>query len=403
MDGSGDAAAELRKLARHDRQNRRLDRAGERLRRALAVDCGTAEAYHQIATLLHELGHLDAAEAAAKRAIHIEPTHAAATALLGGFCLARRAVRKAEALFREAIGLNPNLGMAFRGLAAILKAENRFDAEIAVEQDAVGRDPTDRAAHRRLAVLLDARGRVADAVGHWAAARGLFPGDLARHGDLAGLFRRFQTMDIAEGMTRQDVIVLDALAQRAAVDGCSFVEIGSWLGMSTAVLGTIAAGCGGRVYAIDTWRGSVGTWQDGLAPNREILPRFCANMDRFGFLEETVVPIVSRSDRCDGLFAPGSVDLLFIDGDHRYPAILDDLRRWLPKVRPGGFVCGHDCERRYTDLTPDERARVDAAIDVDYLPGIGHPGVIRAVHEVLGERAMLAGDGASVWWARQTG
>lgn len=38
----------------------------------------------------------------------------------------------------------------------------------------------------------------------------------------------------------------------------------------------------------------------------------------------------------------GSLDFVYIDGDHRFDAIMLDLILWVPKVRPGGIVAGHD-------------------------------------------------------------
>lgn len=35
-----------------------------------------------------------------------------------------------------------------------------------------------------------------------------------------------------------------------------------------------------------------------------------------------------------------SLDLVFIDGDHRYQTVVDDLRLWSPKVAPGGCSSG---------------------------------------------------------------
>lgn len=37
-----------------------------------------------------------------------------------------------------------------------------------------------------------------------------------------------------------------------------------------------------------------------------------------------------------------SLDFVYIDGNHNYPAICEDLRLWVPKVRTGGIVSGHD-------------------------------------------------------------
>jgi len=38
----------------------------------------------------------------------------------------------------------------------------------------------------------------------------------------------------------------------------------------------------------------------------------------------------------------GSVDLVYIDGDHTYEAVLKDLNAWVPKIKKGGIVCGDD-------------------------------------------------------------
>src|SRR4030042_4621210 len=37
-----------------------------------------------------------------------------------------------------------------------------------------------------------------------------------------------------------------------------------------------------------------------------------------------------------------SLDFVFIDADHAYEAVKQDLNAWTKKVRPGGIVSGHD-------------------------------------------------------------
>ncbi len=37
-----------------------------------------------------------------------------------------------------------------------------------------------------------------------------------------------------------------------------------------------------------------------------------------------------------------SLDFVFIDADHRYPAVIKDLAAWVSKLKPGGTLCGHD-------------------------------------------------------------
>lgn len=45
-------------------------------------------------------------------------------------------------------------------------------------------------------------------------------------------------------------------------------------------------------------------------------------------------------------FADGSLDFVFIDGNHAFPAVVADLEAWSRKVRPGGLISGHDFFRR---------------------------------------------------------
>ena len=42
------------------------------------------------------------------------------------------------------------------------------------------------------------------------------------------------------------------------------------------------------------------------------------------------------------LVPDGSLDLVFIDGDHSYDGVRKDIAAWKSKVRPGGFLSGHD-------------------------------------------------------------
>ena len=50
-----------------------------------------------------------------------------------------------------------------------------------------------------------------------------------------------------------------------------------------------------------------------------------------------------------------SLDLVFIDGDHRYDAVTNDLNFWLKKLRPGGWLLGDD----YQSCCPETKQAVD--------------------------------------------
>lgn len=41
-------------------------------------------------------------------------------------------------------------------------------------------------------------------------------------------------------------------------------------------------------------------------------------------------------------FADGSLDFVYIDGDHSYAGVTEDILAWYPKLRTGGVLAGHD-------------------------------------------------------------
>jgi len=51
-------------------------------------------------------------------------------------------------------------------------------------------------------------------------------------------------------------------------------------------------------------------------------------------------------------FEKGSLDFIYLDANHRFEHVVNDLVAWIPKVRPGGIISGHDFHRmsERTDL-----------------------------------------------------
>jgi len=42
------------------------------------------------------------------------------------------------------------------------------------------------------------------------------------------------------------------------------------------------------------------------------------------------------------LFKDNSIDFVFIDADHSYESVTKDINSWLPKIKKGGIISGHD-------------------------------------------------------------
>ena len=125
-------------------------------------------------------------------------------------------------------------------------------------------------------------------------------------------------------------------------EGGQIVEIGSFRGRSAIVLARAAAGRA-RVVAIDPHAGNDRGPREieGYASEAESdHEAFLANLDRAGVRDQ--VRHVRRFSTEAHDEVAGEVDLLYIDGAHRYAPARDDIRDWGARVAPGGTMLIHD-------------------------------------------------------------
>jgi predicted O-methyltransferase YrrM len=157
-----------------------------------------------------------------------------------------------------------------------------------------------------------------------------------------------QLFAIPTHMTSQERLALLQAALNLQ-PGFSIVEIGSYLGASTAFMGYAATSKGGVVHAIDTWQNeSMGG--EGL---RDTYAEFHANTQPFAHFIQTHR---GRSVDVAKKEAPIACDMLFIDGDHHLDAVIADLQDWLPSLKPGGLLAMHDIDH------PDVKQAFDTVI-----------------------------------------
>ena len=135
----------------------------------------------------------------------------------------------------------------------------------------------------------------------------------------------------------------------------SVVEVGSLHGRSAFALLTA---CRGPVYCIDPWDDEYDRCYGSFLG-------YCG-----GF--PNLHAIRGRSPQA-GELVPGSVDMVFIDGDHSRASITADIEYWQPRTRR--LLCGHD----YT-----------------WDPPLGYPDVKEVVDELFGDRVTVAPDTA-IW------
>jgi hypothetical protein len=152
---------------------------------------------------------------------------------------------------------------------------------------------------------------------------------------------KFDPMD--HDTPRQDLAVLTRLVHHVSEGNrlCSpirVLEVGSWAGLSTLAL----AQPGVQVHCVDHWQGNPGDRLGEVAkryPPELAFQTFCRNMGWRLF--KTVFPHRGSSLLYASIW-PMPMDLIFIDARHEYEHVANDIHAWLPHVRAGGILCGHD-------------------------------------------------------------
>jgi hypothetical protein len=104
---------------------------------------------------------------------------------------------------------------------------------------------------------------------------------------------------------------------------------------------------------VDTWHAAVPGMCEGTPPLDHFM--HCAN--RLWHLGSRFALLRLHSAVAAQMFADGFFDFIYIDAEHTYGMVSQDIRLWWPKVRPGGILAGHD----YT--TAGETSEVCRAVD----------------------------------------
>ena len=205
-----------------------------------------------------------------------------------------------------------------------------------------------------------------------------------------------QTKPIYEGQLLTfgefDCEALRLLLQEIGTSRPTIVEIGSWLGAgSTRVMIDFVRDRGGRLHCVDTWEGSPGVDNHAkIVSSYDVYETFRHNVRAAGG-ESVVTSHRLTSIQAAASWPEATVDMVFLDADHRFVSVREDIVAWLPKLRPGGIMAGHDCECR---VTIANRSRLDQAKDHDHIEGEvpfldWHAGVIVAVDAAFSGRARL--------------
>jgi hypothetical protein len=135
--------------------------------------------------------------------------------------------------------------------------------------------------------------------------------------------------------------------------GLDGVEVGCYEGDSTQIF--INSGKFRRLFSVDPYIDGISgeNYPNPLADAKKKFKAVTEGHHQVWHLETT-------SQEASKLLYGLQFDFVYLDGDHRYESVRSDIMHWMPLVKKGGYLCGHDYESS------------------------NHGGVIQAVNELLG-------------------
>lgn len=140
-----------------------------------------------------------------------------------------------------------------------------------------------------------------------------------------------------------DIVTYRKLMRNVPIGG-RVAELGSWKGRSLCSVADIIKDRNLQVVSVDTFAGTSGDSERDGASREEakrvnIKEVFKRNMDVFGISPEI---LHMTTHEASSKFEDYNFDLVYVDADHAYGRIKDDLVDWWPKVKRGGVLAGHD-------------------------------------------------------------
>jgi hypothetical protein len=119
------------------------------------------------------------------------------------------------------------------------------------------------------------------------------------------------------------------------------IEVGTFKGEFSK---QIVSSWQGTLYMLDVWRPLDGQeYKDAANHNNfgetQIYSDAIENIKGY---EDRAIMIRASSEVGSEMFANESLDFVYIDANHAYDYVKQDIELWWPKVKKKGWICGHD-------------------------------------------------------------
>lgn len=152
-----------------------------------------------------------------------------------------------------------------------------------------------------------------------------------------------------------------------------FVEVGSWKGSSACFMAVEIINSGKQIKfdCVDTWKGSI---EHNLTTPEQQEELYCSFLKNIEKVKHVISPVRMPSVEASKLYMDQSLDFVFIDAAHDYENVKLDIQHWLPKVKVGGVIAGHD----YAHYCEDVQRAVNEILSRDK---IQHDGIASWIYQ----------------------
>jgi Methyltransferase domain len=99
----------------------------------------------------------------------------------------------------------------------------------------------------------------------------------------------------------------------------------------------------GTLYMVDVWRSLPSDeYMDISNHGWTSTPIFQRTIENIKNFEDRGIMVRATSKVASKLVQNNSLDFVYIDANHAYDYVVEDIELWYPKVKRGGYLCGHD-------------------------------------------------------------
>ena len=117
------------------------------------------------------------------------------------------------------------------------------------------------------------------------------------------------------------------------------VELGTFKGEYSK---NIVSRWPGKLYMVDVWRPLSIDEYDDMSNHQNHIQAYSDAMSEVVGYEDRAFMLRMKGVYAVELFEDNSLDFVYIDANHTYEGVKEDIKYWYPKVKPGGLLLGHD-------------------------------------------------------------